>query len=323
MAMNNTQFDAIMRKYDKLQLQHQYELSKRFDEVYAKIPEYKTLEESIPTVSMSYTRRLLDGDAAARDALKASLAEISSKKKQLLLQNGFPEDYLEMQYNCPACKDTGYIGGEKCSCLRKQILSVSYEQSNIAKLLETDNFSTLLEEYYEGEDLLHFREAVALCHNIVDNFESNKENLLLYGSVGVGKSFLSCCIAKELLDKGYSVLYFSSSHLFDVLAENDFRKDSKENLYTSKEDIYNCDLVVIDDLGTEITNSFVFTSLFSLITERILRNKSTIISTNLTLKHLMDLYSDRIFSRITAKYKLCKLSGPDIRIYKKTASIRK
>ena len=228
-----------------------------------------------------------------------------------------------MQYNCPACKDTGYIGGEKCSCLKKQILSVSYEQSNIAKLLETDNFSTLSEEYYEGEDLLHFREAVALCHNIVDNFESNKENLLLYGSVGVGKSFLSCCIAKELLDKGYSVLYFSSSHLFDVLAENDFRKDSKENLYTSKEDIYNCDLVVIDDLGTEITNSFVFTSLFSLITERILRNKSTIISTNLTLKHLMDLYSDRIFSRITAKYKLCKLSGPDIRIYKKTASIRK
>lgn len=323
MAMNNTQFDAIMRKYDKLQLQHQYELSKRFDEVYAKIPEYKTLEESIPTVSMSYTRRLLDGDAAARDALKAALAEISSKKKQLLLQNGFPEDYLEMQYNCPACKDTGYIGGEKCFCLKKQILSVSYEQSNIAKLLETDNFSTLSEEYYEGEDLLHFREAVALCHNIVDNFESNKENLLLYGSVGVGKSFLSCCIAKELLDKGYSVLYFSSSHLFDVLAENDFRKDSKENLYTSKEDIYNCDLVVIDDLGTEITNSFVFTSLFSLITERILRNKSTIISTNLTLKHLMDLYSDRIFSRITAKYKLCKLSGPDIRIYKKTASIRK
>lgn len=323
MAMNNTQFDAIMRKYDKLQLQHQYELSKRFDEVYAKIPEYKTLEESIPTVSMSYTRRLLDGDVAARDALKASLAEISSKKKQLLLQNGFPEDYLEMQYNCPACKDTGYIGGEKCSCLKKQILSVSYEQSNIAKLLETDNFSTLSEEYYEGEDLLHFREAVALCHNIVDNFESNKENLLLYGSVGVGKSFLSCCIAKELLDKGYSVLYFSSSHLFDVLAENDFRKDSKENLYTSKEDIYNCDLVVIDDLGTEITNSFIFTSLFSLITERILRNKATIISTNLTLKHLMDLYSDRIFSRITAKYKLCKLSGPDIRIYKKTASIRK
>lgn len=323
MAMNNSQFDAIMREYDKLQLQHQYELNKRFEEVYSIIPEYKALEESIPSISMSYTRRLLEGDGTARNALKAELAEISSKKKQLLIQNGFPEDYLEMHYNCPVCKDSGYIGGEKCSCLKKQILSVAYEQSNIAKLLETDNFSTLSEEYFEGEDLLHFREAVALCHNIADNFESDKENLLLYGNVGVGKSFLSCCIAKELLDKGYSVLYFSSSRLFDVLAENDFRKDSKENLYTSKEDIYNCDLVVIDDLGTEITNSFVFTSLFSLITERILRNKSTIISTNLSLKDLRDLYSDRIFSRITTKYKLCKLSGPDIRIYKKTASIRK
>jgi DNA replication protein DnaC len=139
----------------------------------------------------------------------------------------------------------------------------------------------------------------------------------------VGKSFLSCCIAKELLDKGYSVLYFSSSQLFDTLKESDFGKDSKENLYTSKEDIYNCDLVVIDDLGTELTNSYISAKLFSLLNERILRGKSTIISTNLSLMELRDLYSDRIFSRISTKYKLCKLSGPDIRIYKKTASIRK
>ena len=151
---------------------------------------------------------------------------------------------------------------------------------------------------------------------MIDHFQTNKMNLLLYGNVGVGKSFLSCCIAKELLDKGYSVLYFSSSQLFDALAEETFQKDSKENLYTTKEDIYNCDLVVIDDLGTEITNSFVFSSLFSLINERILRGKSTIISTNLALKDLRDIYSDRIFSRISTNYKLCKLSGPDIRIKK-------
>lgn len=323
MAMNNTQFDAIMREYDKLQLQHQYELSKRFDEVYAKIPEYRILEESIPSLSMTYTRRLIDGDTTARDSLKEELSKIASQKKQLLLQNGFPTDYLEMQYSCLSCKDTGYIGSSKCACLKKRILSISYEQSNIAGLLETDNFATLSEEFYEGEDLKHFREAVALCHNIVDNFATKKENLLFHGNVGVGKSFLSCCIAKALLDKGYSVLYFSSSNLFDVLKETDFGKDSKENLYTSKEDIYNCDLVVIDDLGTELTNSYVSAKLFSLINERILRNKSTIISTNLSLKDLRDLYSDRIFSRITTKYKLCKLSGPDIRIYKKTASIRK
>lgn len=323
MALNNSQFAAIMREYDKLQLQHQYELNKRFEEVYAKIPEYRTLEESVPTISMSYTRKYLDGDLTAKSALKEELSRIVSRKKELLLQNGFPKDYLEMEYSCPSCQDTGYVNGQKCVCLKNKILSVTYAQSNIAELLETDNFSTLSEKYYEGEDLSHFRETVALCHEMVDNFDTQKENILFYGNVGVGKSFLSACIAKELLDKGYSVLYFSASHLFDVLADSTFGRDSKENLYTTKEDIYNCDLVVIDDLGTEITNSFVFTSLFSLITERLLRNKSTIISTNLNLTDLSELYSDRIVSRIIAKYKLCKMSGPDIRIYKKTASIRK
>lgn len=317
MAIDNAQFDAIMREYDKLQLQHKHELNRRFEEVYAKIPEYKALDESVSTVAMTYGRALIEGESSSLTALKAELANLSSKKEQLLLENGFSKDYLVMQYNCPSCKDTGYIDGEKCSCLKNKLLSIMYEQSNIADLLETDNFSTLSEKYYEGEDLQRFREAVNLCHQIVNNFETKRENLFLYGNVGVGKSFLSCCVAKELLDKGYSVLYFSSSHLFDVLKDNDFGKDSKENLYTSKEDIYNCDLVVIDDLGTELTNSYVSTRLFSLINERILRNKSTIISTNLSLKDLRELYSDRIFSRISTKYKLCKLSGPDIRIYKK------
>ena len=317
MAMDNSQFDAIMREYDQLQLQHKHELSARFDEVYTKLPEYKVLDESVSTVSMAYARKLIEGDTIAQNTLKKELSDISSKKEQLLIQNGFPKDYLEMHYSCPFCKDTGYIDGEKCVCLKNRLLSVLYEQSNIAKLLKTDNFQALSEKYYEGEDLLRFREAVSLCHQFVNNFETTKENLFLYGNVGVGKSFLSCCIAKELLDKGNSVLYFSSSHLFDTLKESDFGKDSKENLYTSKEDIYNCDLVVIDDLGTELTNSYVSTRLFSLINERILRNKSTIISTNLSLKDLRELYSDRIFSRITTKYKLCKLSGPDIRIYKK------
>lgn len=317
MAIDNAQFDAIMREYDKLQLQHKHELNRRFEEVYAKIPEYKALDESVSTVAMTYGRALIEGESSSLTALKAELANLYSKKEQLLLENGFSKDYLVMQYNCPSCKDTGYIDGEKCSCLKNKLLSIMYEQSNIADLLETDNFSTLSEKYYEGEDLQRFREAVNLCHQIVNNFETKRENLFLYGNVGVGKSFLSCCVAKELLDKGYSVLYFSSSHLFDVLKDNDFGKDSKENLYTSKEDIYNCDLVVIDDLGTELTNSYVSTRLFSLINERILRNKSTIISTNLSLKDLRELYSDRIFSRISTKYKLCKLSGPDIRIYKK------
>lgn len=317
MALNTSQYNAIMREYDQLNSIHQYELSKRTDEIYEKIPEYEALSQSVPSLAMACTLKTIDGDLLAKDAAKKELNRIKARKQELLLQNGYPANYLDIQYTCPACQDTGYINGEKCTCLKKKILSITYAQSNLSELLKKNNFDTISEQYYTGDDLLRFREAVAICHNMVDKFEHEKDSILFHGNVGVGKSFLSCCVAKELLDKGYSVLYFSSSNLFDTLANSTFGKDSKENLYTSKEDIYNCDLVVIDDLGTELTNSLVFTELFSLITERILRNKSTIISTNLNLTDLSNLYSERIISRIIANYKLCKLSGPDIRIYKK------
>lgn len=317
MSMDNARFDAIMRTYDQLQLQNKHTLTKRFEEIYTNIPEYKALDESLPSVSIAYAKKVIEGDFSAQSELQKELSRITREKEYLLTSHGYSKDYLEMHYCCSLCKDTGYIGGNKCVCLKNKLLSVMYEQSNIAELLETDNFDNLSDRYYEGEDLERFRNAVNYCHEFVDKFETTKENLFLYGNVGVGKSFLSCCIAKELLDKGYSVLYFSSSQLFDTLKESDFGKDSKENLYTSKEDIYNCDLVVIDDLGTELTNSYISAKLFSLLNERILRGKSTIISTNLSLMELRDLYSDRIFSRISTKYKLCKLSGPDIRIYKK------
>ena len=316
MGLSNAQLDAILREYDSQRLKHQYELDKRVDEVYAKIPDYKLLQESIPTISFGYTQKYIDGDKTAKTELKKELDAIVRKKQELLIQNGFPKNYLEMQYSCELCKDTGYVGQKKCSCLQNKIFSALYNQSNIANFLQTNNFHTLSEEYYSGSDLENFRDVVSFCHDMVDHFAHKKENILFYGNVGVGKSFLSCCVAKELLDKGYSVLYFSSAQLFDVLASSTFDKDSKENLYTTKEDIYNCDLVVIDDLGTELINSFVSSSLFALLNERLLCNKSTIISTNLSLKDLRDMYSDRIFSRISTNYKLCKLSGPDIRIKK-------
>ena len=314
MSMDNAQFDAILRTYDRLQARERHAQARRFEEIYNKIPEYKALDESIPSISIAYAKRVIEGDFNAKSDMQQELAKITMQKEALLLGNGYPKDYLEMHYTCPSCKDTGYINGQKCTCLKNHLLSVLYAQSNLDTLLDTDNFDTLSEEFYKGEDLIQFRSVLKECHEFVDNFSTKKDNLFFYGNVGVGKSFLSCCIAKELLNMGYSVLYFSSSELFDILKENDFGKDSKENLYTSKEDIYNCDLVVIDDLGTELTNSYISTRLFSLINERILRNKSTIISTNLSLMELRDLYSDRIFSRICNQYKLCKLSGPDIRI---------
>ena len=198
-----------------------------------------------------------------------------------------------------------------------------YEQSHIKNLLKTENFSALSYEYYEGENLEKFTKAVQICQNFVKSFYLDYRNLFFYGTVGTGKSFLSCCVAKELMDQGNLVIYFSAARLFDALSKSTFDKDNNESLAGISDDICDCDLLIIDDLGTELTNSFVSSQLFSCLNNRHMRKKSTIITTNLSLGELRDRYSDRIFSRITSNYDVCKLTGRDIRMQKKTLSSNK
>lgn len=322
MALNNLQYESIQKGYEQASDRNRHEAADRREYIYRVIPGYKELEESVSTVSVGIARRMLEGDESALAGLHASLSDISLRKKKLLTDAGFPEDYLDPIYDCAACQDTGYVltadgRREKCRCFRLQEISLLYEQSNIREIISKENFSTLSYEYYEGDDLRRFEAAVDLCRDFVQNFEHDYRNLFFYGTVGTGKSFLSGCIANELLHKGHSVIYFSSSGLFDALARYTFDSKAKESLYNFCQDLYNSDLVIIDDLGTEVTNSFVTSQLFACLNERHLRTKATIISTNLSLEELRDRYSDRIFSRITSNYTICKLTGPDIRIHKK------
>ena len=155
------------------------------------------------------------------------------------------------------------------------------------------------------------------------NFNSDYHNLFFYGTVGTGKSFLSGCVAKELIESGHSVIYFSATGLFDLLSKNSFDYKNREELRETYADLYQCDLLIIDDLGTELTNQFVTSQLFALLNERHMGKKATIISTNLSLEELRNRYSERIFSRITSHYEICKLSGQDIRMYKKRLMNRK
>ena len=199
-------------------------------------------------------------------------------------------------------------------------ISLLYAQSHIQELIERENFSVLSYEYYQGEDLRRFEAAVGISRRFIREFGEACRNLFFYGTVGTGKSFLSGCIARELLQRGCSVLYFSAAGLFDTLARYTFDGRLKDSLQDFCEDLYGCDLLIVDDLGTEITNSFVTSALFSCLNERHLRGRSTLISTNISLEELRDRYSDRIFSRISSGFTLCKLTGPDIRILKKRLS---
>ena len=322
MALTNSQYEEIRKGYERTRDANRLLEESRREEVYASVPDFRDLADSVSMLSVASARRLLDGDEGALADLHDKLAEVAAAQKQLLAQYGYPADYLEPVYTCPECQDTGYISGsnglkEKCSCLRQQEIRILYAQSNIQGMVARENFSTLSYDYYQGDDLRRFETAVQISRDFIRDFHSCFRNLFFYGTVGTGKSFLSGCIAGELLQMGKSVIYFSASGLFDTLARYSFDIRSKETLHDLYDDIYGCDMLIIDDLGTEITNSFVTSQLFSCLNERYLRGRSTLISTNLSLEELRDRYSDRIFSRITSSFTLCKLTGPDIRILKK------
>ncbi len=324
MGLTNSQYDAIMRSYEQRQLHNKDVLFARYEEVYRKIPALKEIDESISSLGVRQARKLLNGDENAVASFRKERLSLSARKEQLLAEHGFPKNYLEPVYHCPDCQDTGYIGNEKCHCFKAAVIQLLYTQSNLQEILEKENFDTFSLSYYSqnyidpktGRSSYELmQDALLSCHEFVNTFSETFRNLFLYGSTGVGKTFLSHCIARELINKSYSVIYFTAFELFDVIARSKFDKDEAAALMY--EHIFDCDLLIIDDLGTELTNTFTSSQLFLCLNERLLKRKSTIISTNLTLESLVELYSERTFSRITSNYTMLRLTGDDIRIQKK------
>lgn len=327
MSLSNLQYDELQRQYDARQLRNQRVLQERRAKIFAKYPRLKELEALTASASVQHARHLLDGDDSALEQLRLQLACYRKERAAILVSAGVDEHYFEPPYLCPDCKDTGFVDGRRCHCFEQAAIDLVYTQSKIRSILQEENFSHFCLDYYSDTKKnsatgLTYREtarnAVIESLAFIRQFDKEFHNLFLYGDTGTGKTFLSNCIAKELLDTGHSVIYFTAFQLFDILEKNKFQKDSKAE--ASMQHMFDCDLLIVDDLGTELANTFTVSQLFLCLNERILRKKATIISTNLGIDQLSTIYSERIFSRIVSSYTMIKLFGDDIRLQKKNLS---
>ena len=326
MALSNSQYDAIMREYGRQQIENHHKLEERRKEIYARLPVVRQLEAEIAERSVACAKKLLEGDKSVLDRLKEDLKDLREQKSLIIRAAGYSDDYLELHYRCPDCRDTGLIDGRKCHCFLQAQMKLLHAQSNLGDVLERENFNALSYEYYDDTEILpqlgitnaaYMRRVVAGCREFVRDFDKKHDNLLFTGSTGVGKTFLTNCIARELMDDFHSVIYLTASDLFDVFSRNKFDYDNAEDMKDMYRFILDCDLLIIDDLGTELNNSFTSSQLFYCINERMNMSRSTIISTNLTLARLRDSYTDRVTSRIMSGYRIIPLYGGDIRLLKK------
>ena len=318
--------DQIEKIFEERRAASRHILNERKAEIYDKIPEYAALDTPASLVSDIDISKIIAGNKDYVEHIKAGLTQKTEQKNNLLKEYGFPSDYLEPVYICKDCNDTGYIDSERCHCYKDELLRLMYKQSNLDRILKEENFNTFNIEYYPDDYIVSgsdftprdiIRSTLDACHSYIDNFSNERGNLLIYGKSGVGKTFLTNCIAKEILDAGYSVIYLTSHQLFDILETKVFHHDKMDDMVRSVVSmLYTCDLLIIDDLGTEMINSFTESQLFSCIQRRLLAKVGTIISTNFSFDDISNHYSERIFSRLIGNYNLIKLVGDDIRIKK-------
>ncbi len=322
MALTNAQYNMIMREYEKQQAADRSDQRARLDEVYAAVPEIRALDSETGTQAAGCARELINGDESAMDRFRENAAKIRARREELLTLAGFPADYTKMRYRCPDCKDTGYRDGRRCRCFEEARVRLLYDQSSLKHVLERENFSNLDEDIYDETPIPEFgisqreymKNIIRQCREFAENFPEGANSLLFTGPTGVGKTFLANCIAKELIDRSFGVIYFVAQDFFEILSRCRFGKDDEEDAREAYRGILDCDLLILDDLGTEINSSFVSSQLFYCINERIEQEKGTIISTNLTLKGLRERYSDRVTSRLMSSYQMMPLYGSDLRL---------
>lgn len=330
--MNNSTLKKLLTEYENKRINAIQMADIRKKELYLQYPDLQKIDDELNFLAISTAKSLINkNDPTLLEKFQEKINVLKNKKKQVLNSLGINESYFLPKFECNICKDTGYIvegsNSIMCNCLKQKIFDLEYNKSNIYNI-KNQNFQNFNELFYSdkiNESKYHSdvspRENIKLikdiCFSFINNFEKAEEkNLLFTGNTGLGKTFLSSCIANELIKQRKTVLYQTAPVMLDTIIDYRFGKSNNSNILES---ILNVDLLIIDDLGTEYVNNMKFTELFNIINTRLLNQKNitkTIISTNLSLQNLYNTYDERIVSRIIGDYNICYFFGEDIRFKK-------
>ena len=300
--------------------------------VYDENPKLSEIEDEINKVSLKSIKARIFSDDLSRqieqDKLTLQLDRLSKEYDEQLEKLGLTRKDFEPKYECDKCKDTGYIGNKICSCFKQALINEAYKQSNIFKIKD-ENFETFDFGYYsstndkqkygiEKSPLENIDAIRKLAYNFSHNLDDPaQKNLLFTGSTGLGKTFLANCVAAEAIKQGESVIYQTAPILLDKMVDYKFKFNKTEAEREEYEKIFDVDLLILDELGTEAMNGAKFSDLFNILNTRLLKNKKILISTNLTPQEIKREYEERIFSRFVGDFIICRFVGEDIRILKK------
>jgi len=308
-------FRIAKEQIEKRRIDAIAEADRRNEELALISPEIKEVDKELRGTGLLLFKTACNGGDIT--PIRERNQELMRRRKQLLVTLGYPEDYTEVHYTCKRCSDSGFVGTKMCSCLREILVKMNIESSGIGRLIDKQSFENFdLEWYRTSED-----DYKRMCYNLkvakafAESFPKN-ENLLLIGNTGTGKTHISTSIAKVIIERGFDVLYDSAQNIIA-----DFESDRFKSGYGQQESLSDkyleCDLLIIDDLGTEFVNQFTISCLYNLINTRQNRGLSTIISTNLSADELAGKYEGRIYSRIIGcDYKVLSFKGRDRRIYR-------
>ena len=329
--MSNPTLKKLLNEYEQTRLSKQMELEDKLNRFYEKNPSVLDLTNKINKTSIEISKAILQNNNSEKiKSLNLSLDKLKKEKKELLNKLNITDDFFVPDYSCKLCEDTGYLVNNNqimCTCLKQKLLNVQYNKSNISSL-ESDNFNNFnITLFSDRVDEKKYNSNISPRKNMekikdialdfIQNFDdATQKNLLFTGNTGLGKTFLTNCIANEILQSGKTVLYQTAPVMLDSIIDYKFGKNNEFNY----NDLLNVDLLIIDDLGTENSNNIKLSELFNILNTRLLNQNNhitkTIISTNLSLNNLFKTYDERIFSRLVGYYNICKFFGEDLRYTK-------